>query len=230
MLSVTEGWRFGRDQPEAKWKEERRLETAEKLAREAVALDVGDYDTHWALANVLINTGRWDEAIACFERALYLGRGENNPSLLVDMADALVHAGQIDRALTMLRHARRIPDWHRWVAAWAYYAKGRADPWFYDLALEELRATYWQPGETRHLADLKLLEAAIHARRAGAQGARKSGSPRDADERSSTALRQFRERPELGRWNLDTARRFAPFRDAQDMEHWLEGCRLAGLD
>lgn len=229
VLSVTEGWRFAKHQPEARWKEARLLETAERLAREAVSLDGADYDTHWALANVLVNTGRWDEAIACFERALYLGRSENNPSLLVDMADALVHAGEVDRALVLIRHARRVPDWHRWVAAWAFFAKGRSDGAFYDLALEELRNLYWQPGEAQYIVDVKLLEAAIHARRATRPGLRERAAGAEG-RRAAAALAAFREKPELGRWTVERARRFAPFRNREDMEHWLEGCRQAGLE
>lgn len=229
VLSVNEGWRFDDAEPEAGWDEERRLKAADELSREAVALDETDYDTHWARANVLIHTRRWDEAIACFERALYLGRDEHNPSLLVDMADALVQVGEADRALDLIRKARRMPDWHHWVAAWACYAKARRDGVFYDLALDELRAMYWDPGEPKYLYDVKLLEAAIQARRAERQVRQGLGTGEAEQERAEAAFRSFHERPEFERWTLERARRFAPFRNPEDTEHWLEGCRAAGM-
>lgn len=230
VISVTEGWRFADTEQEAGWSEAELTTEAERLALEAVALDETDYDNHWALANVLIKTERWDEAIEAFERARYLGRDEHNPSLLVDMADALVQAGEVDRALTLIRRARRMPDWHRWVASWAFYMKARADPGYYGAALEELRLMYWQPGEPRYLLDVKLLEAAIHAQRSEQDEEKSAGSGEAEKILANAALGLFRERPEFDRWSLKTALRFAPFRYPEDTEHWLDGCRAAGMD
>lgn len=230
LLSVTEGWSFKPSDPEAKWSEKTRLEKAEDLAKEAVRLDEGDYDTHWSLANVYVNTRRWKQAIKEFERALYLCRNDNNPNLLVEMADALVHDGQHNRALRLAQKARRIQDWHRWVMAWTYFAKGRKDPIYYEFALEEIRAMHWHPGDEKYVADVKLLEAVICAHKAKRlKGSKQSAVVKQEQKRAQQALKHFKARKEFKKWTLAQAEKFAPFRIAADKKHWLDGCRMAGL-
>lgn len=230
LLSVTEGWSFKRTDPEAGWSEQKRLEEAERLATEAVMLDDGDYDTHWALANIYVNTKRWKLAIKEFERAVYLCKNDNNPNLLVEMADALVHDGQHNRALRLVQKARRIPDWHRWVMAWTYFAKGRQDPIYYEFALEEIRAMHWHPGDESYIADVKLLEAVICAHKADRlKDAKQSPIVRQEHKKAAAALKHFKARKEFKKWTLEQAEKFAPFRVAADKKHWLDGCRMAGL-
>lgn len=230
LLSVTEGWSFKSSDPEAKWNEAKRIKTAEALAQEAVSLDEGDYDTHWALANIYVNTKRWKDAIKEFERAVYLCKNDNNPSLLVEMADALVHDGQHNRALRLVQKARRIPDWHRWVMAWTYFAKGRQDPMYYEFAMEEVRAMHWHPGDENYIADVKLLEAVICAQKAERlKGAKQSPIVRQERKKAAQALKHFKARKEFKKWTLKQAEKFAPFRVAADKKHWLDGCKLAGL-
>lgn len=230
VLSVTEGWKFKKSQPESKWSEKKRLARAERLALAAVKRDKTDYDTHWALANVYINTKRWDKAIKQFNDARYLCRDENNPNLLVDMADAVVHAGDHNRALRLIRRARRIQDWHRWVLAWAYFAKGRIDPIYYDMALEELRYMHWHPGDASYLSDVKLLEAVIYAQKAERlKGTKKPPIVREEQKKADEALKYFRARKEFSNWTLEQAEKFAPFQKKADRKHWLKGCRMVGL-
>jgi tetratricopeptide (TPR) repeat protein len=230
LLSVTEGWSFKSSDPEAKWSEKKRLETAEQLAKEAVALDEGDYDTHWSLANVYVNTKRWKLAIKEFERAVYLCKSDNNPNLLVEMADALVHDGQHNRALRLVHKARRVQDWHRWVMAWTYFAKGRGDAIYYEFALEEIRAMHWHPGDDSYIADVKLLEAVISALKADKlKDAKQSPIVTQERKKAADALKHFKARKESKKWTLKQAEKFAPFRLAADKKHWLDGCKLAGL-
>lgn len=229
LLSVTEGWTFKSSDPEAKWDEAKRLKESERLAKEAVSLDEGDYDTHWALANIYLNTKRWKQAIKEYERAVYLCKNDNNPNLLMEMADALVYDGQHNRALRLIQKARRIQDWHRWVMACTYFAKGRLDAIYYEFALEEIRAMHWHPGDDKYIADVKLLEAVICAHKAEKLKDAKSPIAREERKKAANALKLFKARKELKRWTLDQAAKYAPFRVKADRDHWLEGCKLAGL-
>lgn len=230
LLSVTEGWSFKPSDTEAKWSEEKRLAEAERLAKEAVALDEGDYDTHWSLANVYVNTKRWKLAIKEFERAVYLCKNDNNPNLLVEMADALVYDGQHNRALRLVQKARRVQDWHRWVMACTYFAKGRLDPMYYEFALEEIRAMHWHPGDDKYIADVKLLEAVICAHKAKRlKSEKQTAIVKHEQKKAAAALKYFKARKELKRWTLAQAEKYAPFRLAADKKHWLDGCKMAGL-
>ena len=218
VLHLQEGWTFDPAQhpEEAAWSKDPSLlgQKAEELAEAAKALDESDYDLWWALGVVQLHTKSPSGAIASYETALELNKDENNPHLLVEMADALLLAGDHDRALTLCRRARRIRDWHRHQMAFCYYVKARKTPkpsgsgdaptipLFYDLCLDELRWPLLGTGRGRLRLDHPIacrrrprpkgrrLEARRQARRERARaGQRRSG--RSPCSRAHTGVRQL---------------------------------------
>ena len=246
VLSLQEGWTFdGAQHPEeADWSKDPAVlgQKAEALAQAAKAVDDTDYDLWWALAVVQLHTKSPSQAIATYETALELNKDENNPHLLVEMADALLLAGQHDRALSLCRKARRVRDWHRHQMAFCYYVKARKSPKpsdpneaptipiFYDLCLEELRCLYWVPDEEDYVSTTQLLAAAAHAQKAKAL--EREGKTKECEKEQACAERAlsvFKTRPEFAGFTLAQACARTPFEDPDDMAHWEEGCRLAGL-
>ncbi len=76
--------------------ERRRATDAEKYAREAVAMAPDSYQTHRTLGRVLLHLGRFPEAVDVLEMALSLNMDDVDAA--IDLAEALMHAGEIGRA------------------------------------------------------------------------------------------------------------------------------------
>jgi len=91
------------DDPQAHYKlgyaahRARRLELARTHLAQAVGLDAEFADAHRELAQVLISTRRFDEAITSFRRYLELRPGD--PRVLWSLAAALAQAGRVTEAL-----------------------------------------------------------------------------------------------------------------------------------
>lgn len=186
-----------------------------------------EYDTHWDRACYHQLRGDFAAAIAAYERAFEL-HDNADMDLYLEASEAYIAVGDHDRALQLLRTAGRFVchDWYRWDVAWVYYFMGARDPNYYNLAIEEIRKMYWNPGEPEYLFDVLLLLAAAYARKADAKlpGSQVSGD-RDKS-RASVAFELFRRaKPD---WTLEDERRATPM-NAAGLAHWLEGCKLAGL-
>ncbi len=200
-----------------------RLEEARKLADQAVKLAPNDYDTLWAKGFVRLHTGDAKVAENHFNKARALNYG--NRELLAENADERVYAGHPDKAIELIMRARAIPNWQRWVLAWAYYFKARKDPIFYDMALQELQQVTEQPGHGRAPGEILILLAAIHG-----QKSRLPKNPKAADdERQATECRKAFRKLRNSRRTRQDFDKTNPFRRTADRQHWQNGLKAAGF-
>ena len=202
-----------------------RLKKAQQLADQAVKLAPNDYDTLWAKGFVRLHSGDARVAEIQFNKARALNYG--NRELLAENADERVYAGHPDKAIELIMRARAIPDWQRWVLAWAYYFKARLDPVYYDHALDHIRAMHWQPGEPLYMYDVQLLKAIIHARLIEIEPDCKS----EQETLRLIAKAYFQDgcakyRPKISAWGRDDEDRWHKFARDEDRDHWLEGVDL----
>jgi adenylate cyclase len=191
------------------WSGESILPRAEELARQAVALDPGDHDTHWALASVYSNVGKFDQALVEYERALEING--NDANLHAEMADLLSFTGKHHEAIGQIKFAMRInpnhPEWYRWALGWCFYFIGE-----YEEAVAEFERIVAPTDEAL------LMLAACHARLGGGRHA-------EASERAMGLFKQRRPN-----WTIAMQEKVTPLRRPEDLANLVEGLRLAGLD
>jgi len=195
---------------------------ARKLSKRAVSLDACDFDTHWARGFVLLHTGDPAGAAKHFDTARRLNY--DNRELLTENADERVYAGDPDKAIDLVMRARSIPDWARWVLAWAYYFKASSDPKIYSDALAELKLLKDEPGSGKAPAEILILRSAILAQKAKTLKGRaatiaSNKAKKDKDD-YKTITGKTRSLQDLKDTN--------PFADARDKKHWLDGLTAAG--
>ena len=224
------------------------LADADEFTKRAVRLDDTDYDVHWdrAFFFQLTSDGKpkknFDRALKEYDRAQQLNDG--NDELRVEASEVYVSIGDHDKALAELRRAGRVinHEWFWWDMAWVYYFKARLDPVYYDVALEQFRAMHWQPGDARYVFDAQLLKAAIHAQKAAIHKKNKNSKGQKSEEQlRDVAMAHFRAKKDdlsmrsarrnRAKWNLGDEKRARPFalKVNADRDHWLNGCKLAGL-
>ena len=190
------------------------LNEAEGYARKAVKLDPHDYANRWDLGFVLLNQGRTKEAFVEYDSALDLfdrrtDMLERRNDLLVEMAEAHIYDGNLKRAFELLDRAVRIPDWYRWIRAWACF--NARD---YRGAIDQINSMHKRCGEEGYVPDIQLLLAASHAH---------NGEPKLANE----ALARLKKgRPD---WTLGRELARNPFTNEADREHWEAGMKRAGF-
>lgn len=190
------------------------LTKAESYARAAVDLGSDDYANRWDLAFVLLNQGRMDEGLGEYGRALDLfdnhtDKLDRRNDLLVEMAEAHVYNGDTDRAFELLDRAVRVPDWYRWIRAWACF--NARD---YQGAIDQINSmhkTFSSPG---YVPDIQLLLAAAYAQ----------SDQRDLADKALLNLREGR--PD---WTLERELARNPFRDPVDRQHWEDSMKKAGF-
>jgi tetratricopeptide (TPR) repeat protein len=177
--------------------------------------EVTDYVAVWCLGFFYLNTDSGQKQIGLdyYERAVAVN-GDNNMNLLSEYGEALIANGRHDEALTLIERAKRGRPWYRVDAAWAYYFKGQKDPRYYRLAIAELRQIGAVPGDTEYPHELHLIMAASYA---------KLG---DVNRAGRSIKRFLMEKPG---WTLSQERDSVPFLEAPDFDHWISGCRDAGL-
>jgi tetratricopeptide (TPR) repeat protein len=191
------------------------LGQAEGYARKAVKLDPYDYANRWDLAFALLNQGgRAKEAFDEYESALDLfdrrtDMLERRNDLLVEMAEAHVYDGNTKRAFELLDRAVKIPDWYRWIRAWACF--NARD---YQGTIDQINGMHKHFGETGYVPDIQLLLAAAYAH----QG--------DAKQAEVALDRLKKGRPE---WTLDRELARNPFTNDADRQHWEDGMKRAGF-
>ena len=176
-----------------------------QTARAAVEADPGEADAHHALGAVRLFLGKHDLAISSFRKALEL-----NPSgadLMMEFGWALSYSGQPDEALQIMDDAISrnpyYPGWYLWNRAWAYFVAQR-----YDQAIQALEERTPKTGFTH------LMLAVNYA---------KVGREEDA----SASMSKFRAL-EPG-YSITAAARTEPFKDQQDLAHYLDALRAVGL-
>jgi len=191
------------------WIDESVLPEAEELAKRAVGLDPGDHDTHWALASVYSNVGKFDQALLEYERALEING--NDANLHAEMADLMSFAGKHHEAIGQIRFAMRInpnfPEWYRWALGWCFYFIGQ-----YEEAIAEIRRIVAPTDEAL------LILAACHARLA-------NGNHSDA---AHHVMAMFKAR--RPNWTLELQEKVTRLRRPEDLSNLLDGLRLAGLE
>ena len=179
------------------------LKRAEELAKKALDLN-DDFDGHWNLAIAYWNQGEFDRSFIEYDAARKLN--PNNPDLAADMAEALIYAGEPDKAITQIReamlHNPEVPYWYEWNLARAYYMASR-----YREAIDAAGRITDPPN------DVLLITAASKAQLGDLDAAR-------------AEMAQFSKNdPE---WSIaKAAERY--FRRDSDRQHWLDGLRKAGL-
>lgn len=195
---------------------------AEKLSKKALAKDQCDFDNHWARGFVLLHTGDASGAQMHFKIARQLNY--DNREMLTENADERVYASDPDKAIDLIARARSIPDWQRWVLAWAYYFKGQGNPKFYDDALAELKLLKDPPGSGKAPSEILILRGAIYAQKAalargGAAAAlrKKAKGEKELFEKITGKMRSLKELEDTN-----------PFVDDRDKMHWLNGLKGAG--
>jgi tetratricopeptide (TPR) repeat protein len=190
------------------------LGEAEIYARKAVSLDKNDYANQWDLAFALLNQGRAKEAFPEYDRALDLfdqqtDKLDRRNDLLVEMAEAHVYGGDTVRAFELLDRAVRVPDWYRWIRAWACF--NARD---YKGAIAEIEAMHKPWNDPGYVPDIQLLLAAAHAY---------NEDPKSA----SDALGRLKQR--RAGWTLARELSRNPFTNDADREHWEIGMKKAGF-
>ncbi len=96
-------------------------------ARKAVALDPTLDISQWALGTMHMMSGKSDEALASFSKALELN--PNNADIMADSSWPFIIAGRIDEGLAQIEKAIRLnphhPEWYYWAQGNAFYFAGR---------------------------------------------------------------------------------------------------------
>jgi len=181
------------------------LDRAFELAKKAVKLDPNDYQSHWSLAVIYLGKRDHQKGMESYARALHLN--DNDPDLLVEMAEQFVYSGQYEEAIAQIRMGMRLnplyPDWYRDDLGWVLYMITE-----YEQSIDVLSKMSELP------ADARLLMAANYAQ---------LGKPKLA---SAQIYKVLAIRPD---WTITKEREAEFFRDQQGEDHWLDGLRKAGL-
>ena len=122
---------------------------AVEMGQKAVALNPGDYYSHWELGGAYMFQGDFDQSIGEYERALELN--PNDADLLAEMVELLGRIGRADDAVVQIKRAMRInphyPDWYLWNLGWAQYLAGQ-----YEEALDALNRMSNPPNGVRRIS------------------------------------------------------------------------------
>lgn len=179
-----------------------------KYAKAAIALDDDESWGHYALAGYHIYTGRFDLAIAEYERALSLN--PNDADILSDFAMCLCAAGRKEEGLERARRAMRLnphcPEWYLAQMGELYFETRRYSEAI--AAFESLPSM-----DTVHI---RLIEAASHAALGHAEPARR-------------AVERVLQLDPQATVRACTSAERAPYSDPGDREHFRENLRKAGL-
>jgi TolB-like protein len=176
-----------------------------ELARKAVAIDPNDAGCRWVLAYLLTYDRSFAEADAEFAKAIELD--PNEADMWAALSDISVLAGRVGEGLEHIRKAFRLnplpASWYYLTLGQAQYAAGE-----YEAAVETLRRD-----ETYRTSSRRFLAASL------AQLGR-------LDEARAEGELFLVGNPHF------TIRHWAatePFRDAATLDHFVDGCRKAGL-
>jgi adenylate cyclase len=191
--------RWGED-PEAS------LHLALTNARKSLSIAPGNYSSHWALGILHLYLKEYDQAVAAYGNALELN--PNDASLLAGSSELLLYMGNPTEAIERLQRAMRLnpfhPKWFDGFLAAAYFSDRQ-----YDNAIKT----------TKPLIDLGI--PADHIRLAASYA-----YLGHVDKAKVYAARVLELEPDF------SIQRFAKsrsYREKSDLEHYLEGLRMAGL-
>ncbi|MEM7224992.1 MAG: adenylate/guanylate cyclase domain-containing protein [Pseudomonadota bacterium] len=180
------------------------LDKALELAQQAALTDESDARGFGELGFVHLYRKEHDAAIRAYTRALTLN--PNDADLMSDMADAMAHSGQSEKAIELLQKAMRLnpfyPDQYLWHLGGAYFNLKR-----YDEAVDTLLYMH-NPTEGRRLL------AACYGQ---------MGKLTEAQDQAAKVL-EAHPNFSLERWAS-----VQPDKFEDDVEHFVEGLKKAGL-
>jgi adenylate cyclase len=180
------------------------LDRAVELAGEAVSRDSLDAHGHSELGFACLYKKQHEASIAAYERAI--GLNPNDADILAEMSDSLTSSGNPERSVQLLKRAMRLnplhPDWYLWNLGEAYFDLGE-----YSEAIGTLRKMHDQSEAHRLLA-------ASHAL---------LGQLADARFHATQLLIVHPD------FSLDHWRTVVPGKNADTLERFMEGLRMAGL-
>jgi tetratricopeptide (TPR) repeat protein len=211
------------------WLPNAALKDAEAWAKKATKLDPYDYAPLWDCAFVYLNTGRFRKAIETYEKAHKLyndgtDRLDRKPGLLVEMAEAYVHAGEPKKGIALLERAMRFPDWYQWNMGWALYVAKD-----YEKALAALQNIDLRPSNPQYVPEVRLFLAASHHRHG--EALKKQGKTKEAAaqaRKAKAAVAAFRkDHPDYTK--EDGAATRSRFKNPQDEQHWVKALEDLGL-
>ncbi len=180
------------------------LDTALDLARDAVSIDESDARGYAELGFVNLYRKRHRASIDAYQRSLTLN--PNDADVMVEMADALAHAGRSEEAITLIEKAMRLnpfyPDLYLWNLGGAYFNLKQ-----YEEAIETLERMH-NPAEGRRLL------AASHAH---------LGHLEEARQQAALVIEAHPD------FSLNQWKSIQPDKNPDDTAHFVEGLKKAGL-
>ena len=180
------------------------LAAAFAAADTAIEMDPNNAIAHMAIGMVSLYAGRRAIALQSLHRALEINPNEADALCLIQ--DAYTFNGEPEKGVASVRQAMRLnphyPEWYLWHLGFGLYCTKD-----YEGAVREL-------SRLKDIAEPLRILAAAHAR---------LGHEREAKTVAERFLRAF---PDFSgaAWG-----RTQPFRHREDLEHILEGYRMAGL-
>ena len=185
--------------------EEQPLERALEVARRGVMVNPASHSNHLALGQVCLSKGLHEEAFEALETAIALN--PNDADGYVFLAQALNRTGRPDEAISLVEKAQRlnpsVPRWYTWELGTAFYVARR-----YEDAIAALR-------KGRPLVAMAYRWLAVCYGQLG----------REQDAKAA-AEEYLRRTPDF---SLASHLELVPFQHAEDLEHYVEGLRKAGL-
>jgi len=180
------------------------LDKAVELAVEAIKCDSFDARGHSELGYARLYKKQHEASIAAYERAVELN--PNDADILAEMGDSLSSSGSADRAIELLKRAMRLnplhPDWYLWNLGEAYFDLAK-----YDEAIHTLKRMHDQSEAHRLLASSHAL----------------LGQMTEARYHAAQVLVAHPD------FSLDHWRTVPPNKNAEPLDRFIEGLRIAGL-
>ncbi|MGF1477264.1 MAG: adenylate/guanylate cyclase domain-containing protein [Geminicoccaceae bacterium] len=181
------------------------LMRAEAWAERAVATDPGEPDAFFSLGAVRLAQRRHDEALATLRKAVAMN--PNDVDTLMWLGWALTFVGEAEQGLDIMERAIERnpfhPGWYYYDLAWANFVLRH-----YEQAADVLELRTPKSNHTR------LLLAALYAKL-------------DRNEAAALEMAAFRQaEPDYA---VETAARTRPFKLQDDLDHYLDALRAAGL-
>ena len=184
--------------------EDQTLQRALEIAREAVSLDEGDARGHASVGFVQLYQKQHELSMNAYQRARQLN--PNDAEVMADMADALIHYGDPQKAIDLLKKAMHInplyPDRYLWNMSSAYYNLK-----LYNMAIESIQ-------KMNNPAQGSRILAASYAQ-LGEVGRAKHYAKEVLAAEPGFSLK---------RWQL-----VIPDKFSHDTEHYIEGLKKSGL-